>query len=85
MQCAFLCSWVLLAVHQLVTLEPHICILFLFCILLFAVGEAVNSPAGYQCVAELRLHKAAISSVAISRDSGRLAVGDESGMVCGIC
>lgn len=44
-------------------------------------GEAVNSPAGYQCVAELRLHKAAISSVAISKDSGRLAVGDESGMI----
>jgi hypothetical protein len=75
-----LCSWVLLAVKQLVTLEPHICILFLFCILLFNVGEAVNSPAGYQCVAD----KTAISSLAISRDLSRLAVGDESGMVCGI-
>ncbi|KAG0570226.1 hypothetical protein KC19_6G145700 [Ceratodon purpureus] len=44
-------------------------------------GEAVNSPAGYQCIAELHLHKAAISSIAISSDSDRLAVGDESGMI----
>lgn len=57
--------------------------LFLFFFLLFVVGDAVNSPAGYQCIAELHLHKAAISSIAISSDSGRLAVGDESGMVCG--
>lgn len=42
----------------------------------------MNMPAGYQCIAELSLHKAAISSIAISSDSGRLAVGDESGMVC---
>ena len=45
----------------------------------------MNSPAGYQCIAELHLHKAAISSIATSSDSGRLAVGDESGMVRGMC
>jgi len=41
----------------------------------------VNMPAGYQCIVELSLHKAPISSIAISRDSDRLAVGDKSGRV----
>lgn len=49
--------------------------------LLVVVGENVNMPAGYQCFLELSLHKAAITSIAISSDSDRLAVGDKSGKV----
>lgn len=42
----------------------------------------MNCAAGYQCIAELRTHQAAITSITISSDSGRLAVGDKNGMVC---
>lgn len=41
----------------------------------------MNMPAGYQCIAELSLHKAAITSIAFSSNSDRLAVGDQSGRV----
>lgn len=45
------------------------------------IGEPVNCAAGYQCIAELRTHQAAITSITISSDSGRLAVGDKNGMI----
>lgn len=41
-------------------------------------------PAGPQCIAELSVHKAAISSIAISSNSDRIAIGDGSGQVCEI-
>ena len=41
-----------------------------------------NVSAGFQCVAIVQVHEAAINTIVISKGSARLAVGDNSGLVC---
>lgn len=41
----------------------------------------MNATAGFQCIAALSVHQAAITTIAIASGPNRLAVGDESGMV----
>ncbi|CAK9192647.1 unnamed protein product [Sphagnum jensenii] len=43
--------------------------------------EVFNTAAGFQCIAALTVHLAAIQTVVVTHDPARLAVGDESGMV----
>ncbi|CAM6044887.1 unnamed protein product [Sphagnum compactum] len=43
--------------------------------------EVFNTAAGFQCMAALTVHLAAIQTVVVTHDPARLAVGDDSGMV----
>lgn len=49
--------------------------------MLFSAEEVFNTAAGFQCIAALTVHLAAIQTVVVTHDPARLAVGDESGMV----
>jgi hypothetical protein len=48
---------------------------------LFFAEEVFNTAAGFQCIAALTVHLAAIQTVVVTHDPAHLAVGDESGMV----